>query len=203
MSIETLTDPLAQAHARARASATRARTRAATRFLGAATAGLVIGLLLAVGVSLALGYRTFSVLSGSMEPNIPVGSEAGVQNGMKRAVAGGEREQREGASGKWVAHWKMVHIVRPVWERAGQANQLGRTFPPLTYTQADAYAERYCQPKAACHSAASPVAWRQARGGTRCPQRVGPAAGGRLRRLISAPLAVNSHRLRRSRSTFA
>jgi hypothetical protein len=35
-----------------------------------------------------------------MEPNIPVGSEAGVA----RAVAGAEREQREGVSGKWVAH---------------------------------------------------------------------------------------------------
>ena len=57
---------------------------------------------------------------------------------MARAVAGAEREQREGASGKWVAHWKMVHIVRPVWEKAGQANQLGRTFPRLTYTAADA-----------------------------------------------------------------
>ena len=56
------------------------------------------------------------------------------QAGMKRAVAGAEREQREGASGKWVAHWKMVHIVRPVWERVGQANQLGRAFPPLDYT---------------------------------------------------------------------
>jgi malate synthase len=75
---------------------------------------------------------------GGMEPNIPVGSEAGVTSGMKRAVAGAEREQREGASGKWVAHWKMVHIVRPVWETAGQANQLGRQFPPLTYTPADA-----------------------------------------------------------------
>src|SRR5262245_57914217 len=75
---------------------------------------------------------------GGMEPNIPVGSEAGVTSGMKRAVAGAEREQREGASGKWVAHWKMVHIVRPVWERAGQDNQLGRAFPPLTYTPADA-----------------------------------------------------------------
>jgi malate synthase len=32
----------------------------------------------------------------------------------------------------------MVHIVRPVWEKAGQANQLGRTFPPLTYTADDA-----------------------------------------------------------------
>jgi malate synthase len=75
---------------------------------------------------------------GGMEPNIPVGSELGVKNGMARAVAGAEREQREGASGKWVAHWKMVHIVRPVWETAGQDNQLGRRFPPLTYTPDDA-----------------------------------------------------------------
>jgi malate synthase len=73
-----------------------------------------------------------------MEPNIPVGSEAGVTAGMKRAVAGAEREQREGASGKWVAHWKMVHIVRPVWERVGEDNQLGRKFPALTHTSADA-----------------------------------------------------------------
>jgi malate synthase len=75
---------------------------------------------------------------GGMEPNIPVGSEAGVSASMKRALAGAEREQREGANGKWVAHWKMVHIVRPVWEKVGQANQLGREFPSLTYTQADA-----------------------------------------------------------------
>ena len=75
---------------------------------------------------------------GGMEPNIPVGSEKGVTDGMKRAVAGAEREQREGANGKWVAHWKMVHIVRPVWEKIGQDNQMGRKFPPLTYTQADA-----------------------------------------------------------------
>jgi malate synthase len=75
---------------------------------------------------------------GGMEPNIPVGSAPGVASGMQRAIAGAEREQREGASGKWVAHWKMVHIVRPVWEKAGAANQLGRAFPPLTYTDADA-----------------------------------------------------------------
>jgi malate synthase len=75
---------------------------------------------------------------GGMEPNIPVGSEAGVTSGMTRAIAGAEREQREGASGKWVAHWKMVHIVRPVWEKVGRDNQLGRTVPPLTYTSADA-----------------------------------------------------------------
>src|SRR3954452_9111535 len=69
-----------------------------------------------------------------MEPNSPVHSAAGVESSMKRAVAGAERVQREGASGKWVAHWKMVHIVRPVWERAGQDNQLGREFPPLDYS---------------------------------------------------------------------
>jgi malate synthase len=57
---------------------------------------------------------------------------------MQRARAGGEREQRAGASGKWVAHWKMVHIVRPVWEEAGADNQLAREFPPLTYTKEDA-----------------------------------------------------------------
>ena len=75
---------------------------------------------------------------GGMEPNIPVGSAAGVSAGMARATAGAEREQREGASGKWVAHWKMVHIVRPVWEKVGDANQLGRSFPRLNHTLADA-----------------------------------------------------------------
>lgn len=80
----------------------------------------------------------FALWQGGMEPNIPVGSEAGVAAGMKRATAGAEREQREGASGKWVAHWKMVHIVRPVWEKVGEANQLGRAFPRLTYTEKDA-----------------------------------------------------------------
>ena len=77
---------------------------------------------------------------GGMEPNIPVGSPEGVTASMTRAVAGATREQSEGASGKWVAHWKMVHVVRPVWERVGETNQLGRAFPPLTYTDADASA---------------------------------------------------------------
>jgi malate synthase len=80
----------------------------------------------------------FALWQGGMEPNIPVGSQKGVADGMKRAVAGGEREQQAGASGKWVAHWKMVPIVRPIWERAGAANQLGRSFPPLTHSPQDA-----------------------------------------------------------------
>lgn len=90
----------------------------------------------AVNTPDALGQ--YALWQGGMEPNIPVGSDAGVKAGMARAVAGAEREQREGASGKWVAHWKMVHIVRPIWERVGEANQLGRLFPRLTYTTADA-----------------------------------------------------------------
>ncbi len=80
----------------------------------------------------------FALWQGGMEPNIPVGSKAGVDAAMKKAVAGAEREQQAGASGKWVAHWKMVHIVRPVWERVGQENQLGRAFPPIAYRQEDA-----------------------------------------------------------------
>lgn len=80
----------------------------------------------------------YALWQGGMEPNIPVGSPAGVEAGMARAVGGAEREQRQGASGKWVAHWKMVHIVRPVWEKVGERNQLGRAFPALTYTEADA-----------------------------------------------------------------
>ncbi len=80
----------------------------------------------------------FALWQGGMEPNIPVGSADGVAASMAKAVAGAEREQHEGASGKWVAHWKMVHIVRPVWEQAGEANQLGREFPALTYTDDDA-----------------------------------------------------------------
>jgi malate synthase len=80
----------------------------------------------------------YALWQGGMEPNIPVGSEEGVTASMKKAVAGAEREQREGASGKWVAHWKMVNIVRPVWEKVGQPNQLGREFPKLTYEQKDA-----------------------------------------------------------------
>lgn len=75
----------------------------------------------------------FALWQGGMEPNIPVGSQEGVSASMKKAVAGAEREQREGASGKWVAHWKMVHIVRPVWEKEQAPNQLGRRFPRLAY----------------------------------------------------------------------
>jgi malate synthase len=80
----------------------------------------------------------FALWQGGMEPNIPVGSAEGVSASMKKAVSGAEREQTNGASGKWVAHWKMVHIVRPVWEKVGEVNQLGRNFPVLTYSQKDA-----------------------------------------------------------------
>ena len=80
----------------------------------------------------------FALWQGGMEPNIPVGTESGVTDSMAKAVNGAKREQSAGASGKWVAHWKMVHIVRPVWAEIGKSNQLGRNFPSLTYTQVDA-----------------------------------------------------------------
>jgi malate synthase len=88
----------------------------------------------------------FALWQGGMEPNIPVGSETGVARAMERAVAGAEREQRAGASGKWVAHWKMVHIVRPVWEREGEDNQLGRQFPRPGYGPDDADALMQLEP---------------------------------------------------------
>lgn len=80
----------------------------------------------------------FALWQGGMEPNIPVGSEEGVASSMKKARAGAVREEQEGASGKWIAHWKMAHIIRPVWEEVGKANQLGRRFQRLTYTTDDA-----------------------------------------------------------------
>ena len=80
----------------------------------------------------------YALFQGGMEPNIPVGSAEGIRVGMEKALAGAEREQKAGASGKWVAHWKMVHIVRPVWEKIGEDNQLGRSFPELGYTKKDA-----------------------------------------------------------------
>ncbi|MFT7363672.1 MAG: malate synthase, partial [Algoriphagus sp.] len=80
----------------------------------------------------------YALWQGGMEPNIPVGSKEGVASSMEKALKGGQREQKEGASGKWVAHWKMVHIIRPVWEEISEPNQLGRKFPKLTYTVEDA-----------------------------------------------------------------
>ena len=70
---------------------------------------------------------------GGMEPNIPVGSAAGVANGMARAVAGAEREEREGASGKWVAHWKMVQSsVRSGKRRDATTSSVARFRRSLT-----------------------------------------------------------------------
>ena len=84
----------------------------------------------------------YALWQGGMEANIPVGTDAAVDAAMQRAVVGGRREQVEGASGKWVAHWKMVHVMRPVWQEVGDDNQLGRPFPPPTYTAQDATALR-------------------------------------------------------------
>lgn len=77
----------------------------------------------------------YALWQGGMEPNIPVGSKEGVSKGMEKALEGARREQEAGASGKWVAHWKMVHIIRPVWEKKGEDNQMGKSFAPLDYSE--------------------------------------------------------------------
>jgi malate synthase len=89
-------------------------------------------------VNTADANGNYALWQGGMEPNIPVGSEEGVASSMKKARAGAVREQQEGASGKWIAHWKMAHIIRPVWEEVGDANQLGRKVPALAYNAAAA-----------------------------------------------------------------
>jgi malate synthase len=40
----------------------------------------------------------------------------------------------------------MVHIVRPVWDKVGQDNQLGRVFPRMTHTPADAHGLTLIEP---------------------------------------------------------
>lgn len=80
----------------------------------------------------------YALFQGGMEPNIPVGSGKGINTSMKKALAGAKREQQAGACGKWVAHWKMVHIIRPAWQKVGENNQMGRGFSPLSYEQRDA-----------------------------------------------------------------
>ena len=62
----------------------------------------------------------FALWQGGMEPNIPVGSEAGVASGMKRAVAGAEREQREG---------RQRQVGRPLEDGAHRPAGLGKGRP--------------------------------------------------------------------------
>ena len=73
--------------------------------------------------------RQLCAVAGRDGAEHPGRQRGGCEAAMKKAVAGGEREQREGASGKWVAHWKMVHIMRPVWERIGPGQPAGPGVP--------------------------------------------------------------------------
>ena len=81
----------------------------------------------------------YALWQGGMEANIPVGTKTGVAKSMEKALSGAMLEHKRGASGKWVAHWKMVHIIRPVWEKECKDNQMGRKFLPLTYTKEDEF----------------------------------------------------------------
>ena len=125
----------------------------------------------------------FALWQGGMEPNIPVGSAAGVAGGMKRAVAGAEREQREGASGKWVAHWKMVHIVRPVWEKVGR-RQPARPRVPAAHLHAGRRRRAAAARAGAAHRPRRPRS-AERRAAVRQRLRPGPAGGrAQARRLL-------------------
>jgi len=50
------------------------------------------------------------------------------------AVAGREREARR-SERKWVAHWKMVHIVRPVWEKRWPGQSARPEIFPVSLTR--------------------------------------------------------------------
>jgi malate synthase len=71
----------------------------------------------------------YALWQGGMEPNIPVGST--VWRVTRHGARGCRRRAANSrpAPAARVAHWKMVHIVRPVWEQAGQDNQLGPRVP--------------------------------------------------------------------------
>ena len=77
---------------------------------------------------------SFALWQGGMEPNIPVGSADGVAQrdaarGRRRRARAARRRQRQvGGALEDGAHRP------PGVEKAGAANQLGRAFPPLTYT---------------------------------------------------------------------
>ncbi len=83
----------------------------------------------------------YALWQGGMEANIPVGTAAAVDAAMQRAVSGGgasrSRAPREvgGSLEDGACQW-------PVWQEVGDDNQLGRPFPPLTYTAQDATALR-------------------------------------------------------------
>ena len=107
MSTETLTAPVAAGRAPPRVA------RLAGRFVVSALAGIALTALLAVGVSFALGYRTFAVLSGSMEPAIHGGDAVVDEPIPPRAARVGDvvTFKDPGRGGKLVTH--RVRSVRP------------------------------------------------------------------------------------------
>ena len=80
----------------------------------------------------------FALWQGGMEPNIPVGSPAGVQaawRGRWPAPSANSARARA-ANGSRTGRWCTSSVLSG--RRPGEPNQLGRTFPRLTYAPADA-----------------------------------------------------------------
>ena len=90
----------------------------------------------------------FALWQGGMEPNIPVGSAAGVASGMKRAVAAPSANNAKGpaASGSRTGRWSTLSA--PCGRRWAPRTSSGRSFVPLTYTQADADGSTLIEPAA-------------------------------------------------------
>jgi signal peptidase len=107
MSTETLAAPIADRRAPPRVA------QVVARFAASAVAGIAVTALLAVAVSFALGYRTFAVLSGSMEPAIHGGDAVVDEPIPPRAVRVGDvvTFKDPGRGGKLVTH--RVRSVRP------------------------------------------------------------------------------------------
>ena len=81
----------------------------------------------------------FALWQGGMEPNIPVGSRGGRRRRAWRArspAPSASSARARAASGSRTGRW--CTSSGRCGRRSGSANQLGRAFPRLTYTQSDA-----------------------------------------------------------------
>ncbi len=167
MSTEVVAQPQPQA---ARRSTTRARS--AVRLLMSLVAGLAAGLLLAAGVSMALGYRTFSVLSGSMEPTIHTGD----------AVVDKPISPLEARVGDIVTFKDPSRGGQLVTHRLRSIRPEGNTFAMVTKGDANTAVERWTVPR---NGSIGRVAYRLPQAG-----RVIVAVRGRYGRLLLIALPV-------------
>ena len=93
--------------------------RAARSFAGSAVLGVVVGVVAAFALSIPLGYRSLTVLSGSMEPAIHVGDVV-----MERSLPPAEMRVGDVVTFRDPDHppTLVTHRVRSVWIHDGQVD---------------------------------------------------------------------------------